>query len=126
MAVTSDGAAENRTMYQMHIALKHTTAHYERNIVSRTKNRHSEDNRDICFICDYPQLIKTGRNNLAYSGFDKTFSRLLWNDNQYLTWSHIKDLMLDDLDCGLQLCPKITTEDIKLTPFSVMNVRLAA
>ena len=34
--------------------------------------------------------------------------------------------MLEDLDCGLQLCPKITTEHIKLTPFSVMNVRLAA
>ena len=77
-------------------------------------------------ICDYPHLLKTGRNNSAHSGFDKTFSQLLWNDNQYLTWSHIKDLMLEDLDCGLQLCPKITTEHIKLTPFSVVNVRLAA
>ena len=89
-------------------------------------NRHSEDNRDICFICDYAHLLNTGRNNLAHSGFDKTISRLLWTDNQYLTWNHIKDLMLEDLDCGLQLYPKITTEHIKLTPFSVRNVRLAA
>ena len=38
MAVTSDGAAANRTMYQMHIAMKHTTANYEeRNIVYKTK-----------------------------------------------------------------------------------------
>ena len=70
--------------------------------------------------------MKTGRNNLVHSGFDKTFSRLLWNDNHYLAWSHIKDLMLDDLELGLQLCPKIITEHIKLTPFSVMNVHLAA
>ena len=128
MAVTSDGASANRTMYQMRIAMKHTTTvnYEERDIVYKTKNRHSEDNRDIYFISDYPHLLKTGRNHLAHSGFDKNFSRLLWNDNKYLTWSHVKDLMLEDLDCGLQLCPKITTEHIKLTPFSVMNVRLAA
>ena len=85
----------------------------------------AEDDRDIYFICDQPHLVKTGRNNL-HSGFDKTFSRLLWNDNHYLTWIHIKDLMLVDLVLGLQLCPKIITEHIKLTPFSVMNVHLAA
>ena len=78
------------------------------------------------FICDQPHLVKTVHNNLHRSGFDKTFSCLLWNDNHYLTWSHIKDLMLDYLELGLQLCPKITTEHIKLAPFSVMNVRLAA
>ena len=33
---------------------------------------------------------------------------------------------MEDLECGLQLCPKITTEHIQLTPFSLMNVRLAA
>ena len=96
MAVTSDGASANRTMYQMHIAMKHTTTvnYEERDIVYKTKNRHSEDNRDIYFICDYPHLLKTGRNNLAHSGFDKNFSRLLWNDNKYLTWSHVKGFRL--------------------------------
>ena len=73
----------------------------------------AEDDRDIYFICDQPH-------------FDKTFSRLLWNDNHYLTWIHIKDLMLDDLVLGLQLCPKIITEHIKLTPFSVMKVSFPA
>ena len=34
--------------------------------------------------------------------------------------------MMEDLECGLQLCPKITTEHVQLTPFSPMNVRLAA
>ena len=34
--------------------------------------------------------------------------------------------MSDDLDCGLKLCSKISIEHINLTPFSRMNVRLAA
>ena len=34
--------------------------------------------------------------------------------------------MMEDLECGLQICPKITTEHIQLTPFSLWNVRLAA
>ena len=34
--------------------------------------------------------------------------------------------MMEDLECGLQLCSKITTEHIQLRPFSLMNVRLAA
>ena len=50
----------------------------------------------------------------------------MWNDGQYLTWNHISKLFNDDLDCGLYLVPNITREQIKLTPFSVMNVRLAA
>lgn len=127
MAVTSDGASANRTMYQMHEVMKHSviTSYQEKNIVYKTKNRHAPE-RDLYFICDVPHVIKTARNNLSHSGFDKTFSRLLWNDGNYLTWGHIKDLMLDDLENGLQLCPKITTEHLNLSAFSVMNVRLAA
>ena len=34
--------------------------------------------------------------------------------------------MTEDLECGLQLCPKITLDHIHLTPYSRMNVRLAA
>ena len=33
---------------------------------------------------------------------------------------------MEDLEYGLQLCPKVTTEHINLTPYSVMNVQLAA
>ena len=40
--------------------------------------------------------------------------------------NHISKLFHDDLDCGSHLVPKITNEHIPLTPFSVMNVRLAA
>ena len=36
------------------------------------------------------------------------------------------DIFLEDQECGLQLLPKITYENVYLTPYSVMNVRLAA
>ena len=49
----------------------------------------------------------------------------MWNDGKFLTWKHISKLFIDDLDCGLHLVPKITDDHIRLTPFSVMNVRLA-
>ena len=63
---------------------------------------------------------------IKHSSFDKKISRLLWNDNYYFTWSHIENLMLDDLELGLQLCPKITTEHINMRRLSVTNVCLAA
>ena len=33
---------------------------------------------------------------------------------------------MEDQECGLRLQPKVTYENVDLTPFSVMNVRLAA
>eukprot|EP00112_Aurelia_sp_Birch-Aquarium-sp1_P006927 Seg1756.13 transcript_id=Seg1756.13/GoldUCD/mRNA.D3Y31 product=Catalase protein_id=Seg1756.13/GoldUCD/D3Y31 len=51
--------------------------------------------------------------------------RLMWNDEQFIVWSHITKFVKEDLDCGLRLLPKLTNEHIKLTPFSRMNVKLA-
>ena len=50
----------------------------------------------------------------------------MWNNGNFLTWNHISKLFYDDLDCGLHLVPNISNDHISLTPFSVMNVRLAA
>ena len=44
----------------------------------------------------------------------------------FLIWNHINAIFLEDQECGLQLLPKITYEHVYLTPYSVMNVRLAA
>ena len=120
MAVTSDGAAANRTMYRMLSEMKHTNN--DKGVVYKIR----KDNNHIFFICDETHVVKTARNNVAHSGFDNNFTKLLWNSGYYITWSHIFNLMMEDLECGLQLCPKITTEHIQLTPFSLMNVRLAA
>ena len=50
----------------------------------------------------------------------------MWNDGHYLTWNRISKLFNDHLDCGLLLVPKMTNEHMKLSSFSVMNVKLAA
>ena len=122
--MTSDGASSNRTMYRMHAKMNNTNS--DKGVIYKTKNIHADDNRDIFFMCDQPHILKTARNNIVHSGFDSKFSKLLWNNGHYITWSHIYNLMTEDLECGLQLCPKITSEHINLTSFSVMNVRLAA
>ena len=90
----------------------------DKGVVYKTRNIDAEDNRDIFVIFDEPHVVKTARNNVAHSAFE--------NSGYYITWSHIFNLMMEDLECGLQLCPKITTEHIQLTPFSLVNVRLAA
>ena len=50
----------------------------------------------------------------------------MFNNGYYLLWSHISQLFKEDLECGLRLVPTITSEHINLTPFYVMNVKLAA
>ena len=118
MAVTSDGAATNRTLYRMHSEMKHTNN--DNGVVYKTRNIYAEDNHNIFFICDEPHVVKTAQNNVAHSGFDNNFAKFFVE--YYITWSHIFNLMMEDLEYGLQLCPKITTEHIQLTQFSLMNV----
>lgn len=44
----------------------------------------------------------------------------------YLLWDHIKDLYYEDLECGLKLMPKLTTNHVLLNSYSVMRVNLAS
>lgn len=46
----------------------------------RQKNLLKKDGREIFFIGDQPYLVKADHNDLAYSSFDKKFSRVLQND----------------------------------------------
>ena len=41
-------------------------------------------------------------------------------------WNHISDMFFTDLEHGLRLLPRITTDHINLTSYSVMRVDLAA
>ena len=95
-------------------------------VTYRTLNVMANEERYIYFIGDPPHLIKTAllSNCLANSLAGRCI-RSMWNDGKFLTWKHISKLFIEDLDCGLHLVPKITNDHIRLTPFSVMNVRLA-
>ena len=50
----------------------------------------------------------------------------MWNNGFFILWSHISHLYHDDLESGLKLVNKLTSDHINLTPYSVMRVRLAA
>ena len=41
-------------------------------------------------------------------------------------WNHIADIFYEYQECGLHILPKLIIEHIKLTPYSTMNVKLAA
>ena len=126
VGVTSDGASPNRSMYRMHLRMTRVEdINYDVDVTYRTLNVMANEKRYIYFISDAPHLIKTARDCLSNSLAGRC-TRSMWNNGKYITWNHISKLFLDDLDCGLHLVPKITNERIKLTPFAVMNVRLAA
>ena len=124
VAITSAGASSNRAMYRMHAKMERVyfSESLDDCVIYKTSNIY----RYVFFICDQPHTLKTARNNIAHSGFGGKSSRLLWNDGYYIIWDHISKLLMEDLECGLQLCPKGTTEHINLTPYSVTNVKLAA
>ena len=44
----------------------------------------------------------------------------------YVIWNHIADIFYEDRECGLHVLPKLSNEHKKLTPYSIMNVKLAA
>jgi len=123
LAVTCDGASANRKFFNLHSRMQDTDS--DDDIVYKTRNLYSNDGRFIHFIADMPHLIKTARNCLASSGAGK-MTRYMWNDGNFILWTHITDIFYEDRECGLKLLPKLTFDHVKLTPYSVMNVRLAA
>lgn len=125
IAVTSDGASANRSFYRMHKKMSGTVTAGDEGVVFKTKNIFADEDRYIFFICDSPHVMKTARNNASHSAFGKS-PRLLWNNGKYVLWEYIDQLVKNDMECGLKLCPKLTIEHVNLTPFSRMNVRLAA
>ncbi|XP_012566352.2 uncharacterized protein LOC105850424 [Hydra vulgaris] len=121
IAAVSDGAAPNRKFYRMHSMFDDKL---DCNVVHRCINIYAPE-RYLWFFADAPHLIKTARNCLYHSG-DGRGTRSLWNDGQQLIWYHITRIVNDEMKNGLKIIPKLTQDHIKLSAYSVMNVRLAA
>lgn len=94
-------------------------------VTYRTVSWQSSEKRFIYFVSDIRHLIKTTRNFLASSGAVR-YTRYMWNNGMFIIWNHIADLFYADREVGLHIMPKLTYEHIKLTPYSIMNVKLAA
>ena len=67
--------------------------------------------------------MKTVRNCLHHSEFGDSFSRLMWNNDNYLNWQHVKNIV--NMNRGLKTAPKMREEHINLSSHSVMKVNLA-
>ena len=81
------------------------------------------------FFFIYTLYIREARNILCiffYINFIGNHKRLLWNNGHLLMWNHISDIFFTDLEHGLHLLPRITTDHINLTSYSVTRVNLAA
>ena len=50
----------------------------------------------------------------------------MWKNDMFILWNPISDIFSEYRKYGLHILPKLTNEHIKLTPYSKMNVRLAA
>ena len=50
----------------------------------------------------------------------------MWNSGFFLLWPHIAYLYYEDLESGLKLVNKLTSDHINLIFYSVMGVNLAA
>ena len=116
-----DGASPNRRFFRLHKEIDGGT---NRDVMYRTVNLYSPDSF-IYFFSDAPHLVKTARNCLYNSGFGLS-TRYMWNDGDFIIWQHIIQLYNDDLENGLKLLPRITSDHIRLTSYSVMRVNLAA
>ena len=97
-----------------------------KDVFYRAKNIHAKENRFIYFFCDVPHLINTARNCISNSGSGRA-TRFMWN-NVFFSFFGVIFLICnhDDLESGLKLVNKLTSDHINLTPYSVMRVRLAA
>ena len=93
-------------------------------VVYRAKNIHARESRYIYFFADVPHLIKTARNCLSNSG-SGCATQYMWNSGFFILWSHISQIYDEQLQSGLKFVPKLTSDHINLTPYSVMRVNLA-
>ena len=122
IAATADGASQNRKFFRMH---RHLVGDLDTEIVYRTKNIYTKEIRFIYFFADVPHLMKTVRNCLFHSGSGRG-TRYMWNNGFFLLWSHIARIYYEDLESGLKLVNKLTSDHKNLTSYSVMGVNLAA
>ena len=121
VGATGDGATSKRKLFKMHAGIQRDE---EKEALYCTKNLFCPE-RNIYFLSDVPHLLKKARNCLFNSGAGNQ-KRQLWNSCAQLKWNHISDMFYKDLEDGLHLLPRITTDHIELNSYSLMKVNLAA
>ena len=104
LAVTSDGASQNRKLFRMHFPMaKEDDMNSDTDAIYRAVNLFSSEKRFICFISDVPQLMKTVRNCLHDFGKGK-YTRYMWKNGMFILWN---DIFYEDKERGLHILPTI-------------------
>ena len=125
LAVTCDGASPNCKLFRMHFPMtKEDDMNPDTNVTYRTVSLFSSEKCFIYFISGVSHSMKTARNCL-YNSFKGRYTRYMWK--MVCSYFGITFLIFyEDRESGLHILPKLSNEHIKLTPYSKMNVRLAA
>ena len=63
---------------------------------------------------------------LSIQFFQRWIYSIHAENGMFILWNHISDIFYEDRESGLHILPKLSNEHIKVTPYSKMNVRLAA
>ena len=111
IAATADGASQNRKFFRMY---KYLCGDSGADVIYHTKNIPTKETRFIYFFSDAPHLVKTVRDRLFHSG-SGCGTRYMWNNGFFLLWSHIARLYYEELESGLKLVNKLTSDHINLT-----------
>ena len=53
------------------------------------------------------------------------FTSYMWNGGMFLLSNHVAEIFYEDQECGFYILPKLCIDHFKLTPYSIMNVKLA-
>ena len=92
---------------------KHLVGDSDTEIVYRTKNIYTKEMRFIYFSADVPHLMKTVRNCLFHYGSGRG-TRYMWNNIFFLLWSHIARIYYENLESGLELVNKLTSDQLNI------------
>ena len=80
----------------------------------------------ICIFFFWSTSFSKNSKELSVQFWLREMYKYMWNSGFHLLWSHISNLYNENLNYGLKFVPKLTYEHISLSPYSVMNVLLAA
>ena len=116
IAATADRASQKRKCFTMH---KYLCGDSDADVIYCTKNIHTKEMRFIYFFADALHLVKTVRNCLfLINGFFEQWF--------FFSFMVTYSLYYEDLESGLKLVNKLTSDQINLTSYSVMRFNLAA
>ena len=117
----SDGASPKKKFYSLHAPLDVLNT---KDVTYRAINLF-EPKRYIWFFADAPLLLKTARNCIYHLG-NANGTRHMWKEGNFILWDHLCKILDDEFENGLKLNPELTINQVQLSSFSCMNVKLAA